>query len=88
LRFSKYLQQCLRDLEDANEEETDIDLVHLVRIQYLTDRINSLKEMDRADSILDNTPLHLMSKTTYINSYQTEINQIQERLPLRLKMNS
>ncbi|CAG9989781.1 unnamed protein product [Clonostachys byssicola] len=87
LRFSKYLQQCLRDLEDANEEETDIDLVHLVRIQYLTDRINSLKEMDRADSILDNTPLHLMSKTTYINSYQTEINQMLERLPLRLKMN-
>ncbi|CAH0056510.1 unnamed protein product [Clonostachys solani] len=87
LRFTKYLQQCLRDLEDANEEETDIDLVHLVRIQYLTDRINSLKEMDRADSILDNTPLHLMSKATYINSYQTEINHIQERLPLRLKMN-
>ncbi len=37
MRYTKYLDQSLKELEDAAECETDQLVVQLVRIQHLTD---------------------------------------------------
>ena len=38
-RYTKYLDQCLKDLDDAREYKTDQLAIQLVRIQQLTEKI-------------------------------------------------
>jgi hypothetical protein len=38
-KYTNYLDQCLKDLDDASEYKTDQLVIQLVRIQHLTEKI-------------------------------------------------
>lgn len=88
IKFSKHIQNCLKELEEEMEYETDVDIVNIVRIQYLTNRIIDLRERDEELDSLGGLPINPIPKETYISAYQSELNLIEDRLPLRLKMDS
>lgn len=84
-RYTKYLDQCLKELEIAAEYETDLLAINLVRVQHLTERIFHYHTGDQLVNELPGVP-----KTTtavYLNSFQAELDRIRNELPPNLKAN-
>jgi hypothetical protein len=86
IKFSPYIQKCLNELEIAREYETDSLLVHLVRIQHITERISHLNARDDgSDEVAVMPRTHL---SAYISSFQAEIDKLHSTLPKSLRTNS
>ncbi|KAH9222174.1 hypothetical protein DL95DRAFT_380976, partial [Leptodontidium sp. 2 PMI_412] len=84
-RFTKYHEQCLEELERANEYESDILLVQLVRIQYLTQRI---VDFNNRDQLPDELPgIIEMPSSTYYAAFATELERLREEIPPSLREN-
>ncbi|KAJ0122334.1 hypothetical protein J7T55_002847 [Diaporthe amygdali] len=85
MRFSRYIKQCLEDLEKASEHESDLLLVHLVKIQRLTERIHNWTsqedEEDDVSAILKAPP------AAYQVAFHGEIGRLQASLPASLTDN-
>lgn len=84
-KYTKYHDQCLAELEVSAEYESDILLVHLVRIQHLTQRIVDFNNRDQTPDELPGiaiTPI-----PTYQTAFHTELQRIRNLLPLILKSN-
>ncbi|KAK0113821.1 hypothetical protein ONS95_014069 [Cadophora gregata] len=78
-KYTKYHDQCLQELEEASEYESDILLVHLVRIQHLIQRIADFNNRDQLPEELPGivqTPA-----SAYHAAFQTEIERHQVMLP-------
>ncbi|KAH7001460.1 hypothetical protein EDB80DRAFT_722326 [Ilyonectria destructans] len=83
MRYTKYIQECVQVLEDENEYETDVNLVHLVRIQHLTERISLLNSPDSPAEEVVGVPTAPMS--AYVSAFQGELDRIRNSLPANLK---
>lgn len=86
MRFSKYTRQCLEDLEKTSEYESDLLLVHLVKIQRLTERIhNWTSQEDDEDDI---SGYLKAPPAAYQIAFHGEIGRLQSSLPASLAGNS
>ncbi|KAG4430950.1 hypothetical protein IFR05_013558, partial [Cadophora sp. M221] len=82
-KFTKYHEQCLEDLERADEYESDVLLVQLVRIQHLTQRI---VDFNNRDQLPDELPgIVEMPASTYLSAFQTELERLRDRVPSNLR---
>lgn len=86
MRYTRYIQQCLRELEEDKEHETDIRLAFLVRIQHLTERIAQLNSPD--DPAEEVTGLPTAPLSAYVSAFQAELDRIHDGLPEDLKQDS
>ncbi|RDW63649.1 hypothetical protein BP6252_11194 [Coleophoma cylindrospora] len=83
LSYTKYLDQCLKELEDAAEYDTDQFAVQLVRIQHLTNKIFHFHSRDQMVDELPGIPE--VSPTVRLEAIQMELNRLRNALPLNLK---
>lgn len=85
LRFTRYLQSCLTELETEMEFETDLKLVQYLRIQHLTERIAIFNDKDGEIEEVTTFPAAPTPRATYINAFQLELDSIKESLPARFR---
>lgn len=86
MRFSKYTKKCLEDVEKTSEFESDLLLVHLVKIQRLTERIhNWASQEDDEDDI---SGYLKAPPAAYQVAFHGEIGRLQSSLPAGLVGNS
>lgn len=88
MRFTRYLDQCLRDLEVATEYESDEQLVSMVRIQHLMERLAELGEEGEPTEEVSAIPTMPTPREAIISACQMELDRIQEGLSPRLKSDS
>ncbi|KAI0020791.1 hypothetical protein F4780DRAFT_779236 [Xylariomycetidae sp. FL0641] len=84
IKYTPYVDQCLRDLDSAREHETDVFLVHLVRIQHLSERIAQLHNKDHFD---DDLGIARAPMNAYFSAFQTELDKYRAALPRQLRSN-
>ncbi|KAI1374342.1 hypothetical protein F4677DRAFT_177188 [Hypoxylon crocopeplum] len=84
-RYTPYIDQCLRDLESDKEYETDTLLVHLVRIQHLSERIAQLHSKDQAD--IELAGIARAPVSAYSGMFHTELENFRASLPRHLLSN-
>lgn len=83
IKYTKYLDQCLKELEDTGEYKTDQLAVQLVRIQRLTEKI---VDFHSSDSLVDeqlNSPEK--STTARLKALQDELDNLRNAVPPNLK---
>lgn len=85
MKFSSYVQACLKELQENKEYETDVILSHMVRLQNLTEKIADLK--DRENS-LEETSVPRAPVSAYISTFQSELDKIQSSISKTMKNNS
>lgn len=86
MRFSKYTRQCLEDLDKASEYESDLLLVHLVKVQRLTERIHNWTSQEDEE---DDVSVYLKAPAAaYQVAFHGEIDRLQSSLPASLAGNS
>ncbi|KAK4034173.1 hypothetical protein C8A01DRAFT_18978 [Parachaetomium inaequale] len=81
--FSPYVQQCLRELEQAGELDSDAYLVQLVKMQHLSQRIaylNGCYEVDMGSENIAKAPT-----SGYIFALQAELDELQRNMPRSLR---
>ncbi|KXH32998.1 hypothetical protein CSAL01_05934 [Colletotrichum salicis] len=86
MRYSGYMQQCLRELEEDVEFESDIHLAYIVRIQRLCERISDLRSKDYLDEEGDESTRAPLS--AYVSGFRAELNKLQASMPPALKNNA
>jgi hypothetical protein len=86
MRFSPYMQDCLRHLDEEREVASDGTLVQLVRIQLLSEKITLLDGRYDADSESENIPKAPISG--YIIALQAELDVLRKSMPRSLRNNS
>ncbi|KAK9236191.1 hypothetical protein V1525DRAFT_407825 [Lipomyces kononenkoae] len=84
-RYTKYYDQCLVELEEAAEYETDELLVHMVRIQHLTQRIFQINNRDERVDKLPGIPR--VPAAAYHTAFQMELARLRSSLPSKLRTN-
>jgi hypothetical protein len=83
LRYTKYLDECLKALEDAAEYPTDQFAVQLVRVQHLTNKISHFHSMDQ---LLDELPgIPEVSATIRLVAFKLDLDRLRNALPPNLK---
>ncbi|KAI2604519.1 uncharacterized protein GGS25DRAFT_534938 [Hypoxylon fragiforme] len=85
-KYTAYIDQCLKDLEVGKEYETDLLLVHLVRIQHFTERISQLNDKSQ----LGGNDLPGMARTpvsAYAGMFHAELGSFRAALPQSLVSN-
>ncbi|PHH67320.1 hypothetical protein CDD81_83 [Ophiocordyceps australis] len=83
MRYSAYLQQCIKELEASHEYETDVTVVFLLRLQHLTDCIHENNCRDTAVDSFHGIPTAPAS--VYVQAFQSELNRLSSKLPAHLK---
>lgn len=83
MSYTKYVDQCLKELEDAAEYETDQLAVQIVRIQHLT---NKIFHFHSRDQILDGLPCTPeVSAVMRLEAFRMELDRLRNALPPNLK---
>ena len=86
IRYSPYIEQCLSELQEAKEYETDGTLVHMVQIQHLMEKIaqaNLKTEPRESVGGIARAPV-----TAYMSTFQSELDKICGSLTKSQKNNS
>ncbi len=83
MRYTKYLDQSLRELEDAAEYETDQLAVQLVRIQHLADKISYFHCGDQLVDEPQGIPKG--STAVCLEAFQMQLDKLRNALTLDLK---
>ncbi|PVI01627.1 hypothetical protein DM02DRAFT_524695 [Periconia macrospinosa] len=84
-RYTKYMDQCLKDLDDAKEYKTDELVIQLVRIQQLTEKIFHFHS---SDSPVDGQPAPREPSTMVrIEAFRVELDNLRNAIPSNLKSN-
>ena len=86
IRYTPYLDQCMKDLEASREYETDYLIVSLVRIQHLTERISQLHAKEHLQQDLQDIARAPMN--VYLDAFQQELDKFKGSLPRGLQSNS
>ncbi|KAI8957604.1 hypothetical protein F5Y11DRAFT_77498 [Daldinia sp. FL1419] len=84
-KYTSYVDQCLRELETDQEYGTDSLLVHLVRIQRLSERISQLHAKDQDENELAGITRAPVS--AYFGVFHAEIEKFKASLPRHLLSN-
>ncbi|KAK2594267.1 hypothetical protein QQS21_008046 [Conoideocrella luteorostrata] len=83
LRYTSYVQECMRVLENEREYDSDITLLYLVRVQRLTERIFEFSSKDKGEEDIPGMPPAPTS--AYVAAFQNEIDRMRDSLPPRLQ---
>ncbi|KAH7304327.1 hypothetical protein B0I35DRAFT_445530 [Stachybotrys elegans] len=84
-RYTRYLDQCLNELEIAAEYETDQLAVELIRVQHVIEKIF---QFHTRDQLVDELPgIPKASATIYLEAFQTELDTLCSALPTSLGCN-
>jgi hypothetical protein len=83
MKFSPYLQQCLKELQDAKEHESDAILDIMVNVQNITERVVSLNGTASELSGIPRAPV-----SAYVTQFQAELDKIKDSLGNNLRENS
>jgi len=86
MRYSPYLQQCLRDLQESREYESDVALVSMIQIQHLSERISDVSVREGSTEAIPGVPS--APAAAYMSIFQAELSKIQSSLGRSLKNNS
>ncbi|KAK8100188.1 hypothetical protein PG999_010562 [Apiospora kogelbergensis] len=84
-KYTSYIHQCVKELEAANEYETDSLLVQLMRIQHLSDKISCLHNKNEEDIELPAIPRAPTS--AYLGAFQAELDKFKAQIPRHLRTN-
>jgi hypothetical protein len=85
IKFTPYMDQCLRELETMKEYEADSLLVQLVRIQHLSERIAQLHAREHVAE--DPPGFARAPMSAYFNAFQGELDRFKSSLPRHLRSN-
>ncbi|KAJ6157422.1 hypothetical protein N7470_005014 [Penicillium chermesinum] len=86
--FTKHLQQCRQELEEAPEYETDRLLVELVKIQHLTEKIFRFNHREElVDTMPGFTSPSEEDALLYTSSLEAEMEGMRRSLPASLEHN-
>ncbi|KAK7967648.1 uncharacterized protein PG986_001925 [Apiospora aurea] len=77
-KYTSYIERCVKELESANEYETDSLLVQLMRIQRLSDKISCLHNKNEDDIELPAIPRAPTS--AYLGAFQSQLDNATLRL--------
>ena len=83
MKYTHYLQECIKELENKMEYETDLNLIYLVRIQHLNDRIFQLNT--RNNPMGEVTTINAAPRSAYVPVFQAELDSMRDDMPDRLK---
>ncbi|CAK7229135.1 hypothetical protein SEUCBS140593_007144 [Sporothrix eucalyptigena] len=83
MRFTPYARQCLQELEDAREVESDVTLVALVRMQILAEKIGAFNS--REESVDEVAYFPRAPKAAYKIAFQSELDQMVASLSDKVK---
>jgi hypothetical protein len=82
-RYTKYLHQCLKDLDDAKEYKTDQFAIQLVHIQQLTEKIF---HFHCSESLVDEQLGSPEPSTmAHLEAFRLELDSLRNAIPLDLK---
>lgn len=83
MKYTKYIDQCLKELDYAAEYETDRLAVQLLHIQHLTNKISHFHNIDETIDELPGMPE--ISATMRIELFRIELDKLWNALPPNLK---
>lgn len=86
MRYTSYVKDCIALLASNKEYETDVNLVFLLRIQHLTQRISELNPRD--NTIEEFTSIPKAPAAVYISAFQNELDELRAKLPDHLRNDS
>ncbi|KAF4888744.1 hypothetical protein CGCFRS4_v009742 [Colletotrichum fructicola] len=78
MRFSAYMEQCLRELDEAMEFESDVHVIYIVRVQRLAERISQIRANEDWDGGLG---LPKAPISAYASSFQAELDKLVDNMP-------
>ena len=84
-KYTRYLDQCVTELESAAEYETDQLAVQLVRVQHLTEKIFYFHTGDQLVNELPGIPK--ATAAVYLEGFQAELDRLRNELPPNLQTN-
>ncbi|KAF9870227.1 C6 transcription factor [Colletotrichum karsti] len=84
MRYSAYMEQCVRELEDAKELESDMHVIYMVRIQRLAERISQIRGNEDWD---DGVGVPKAPISAYASSFQAELDKLEAQMPRSLQKN-
>jgi hypothetical protein len=84
-RYTRYMDQCLREVEAAAELETDALLVQLVRIQRLSDRVHRLRT--REPEVEEVPGIPSLPVAVHLRAYGEELERLRGAIPEDLRDN-
>ncbi|KAH6681388.1 hypothetical protein B0J14DRAFT_647800 [Halenospora varia] len=84
MRFTRQIEESCQALLQRAEYPTDLQLVYVVKIQYLTDRITQTLHVND----IDVTSPHKDIVELHVRAFQSEIEAMRESLPPLLKKDS
>ncbi|EFQ25713.1 uncharacterized protein GLRG_00857 [Colletotrichum graminicola M1.001] len=79
LRYSRYMQQCTRELQETQEYDSDMQLICIVRIQRLCERVADLRSRDYDDEEADMVVRAPFS--AHMMGFSAELNKLQAEMP-------
>lgn len=88
MRATRYLDQCLKELEANMEYDSDAQLVTLVRIQHLMERLSRLNDDGEPTEEIFAIPTLPTLREVVLSACQVELERIKENMPAGLKSNS
>ncbi|KAI1445894.1 hypothetical protein F5Y02DRAFT_94314 [Annulohypoxylon stygium] len=84
-RYTPYIDQCSKELEASQEYESDVLLIHLVRIQNLSERISQLHTKDNTANEIN--AIARAPASAYSNMFHAELEKFTESLPPSIATN-
>ncbi|KAK7954281.1 hypothetical protein PG988_014975 [Apiospora saccharicola] len=84
-KYTSYIERCVKELEAANEYETDSLLVQLMRIQRLSDKISCLH--NKAENEIELPAIPRAPTSAYLGAFQAELDKFKAHIPRHLRTN-
>lgn len=85
-KYSRYIAQCVRELQSAKEFDSDLVLVQLMKIQSLTDRIYQLLDSENDEEEV--ASVARAPTMAYVSAFQADLDRFKAQIPRHLKANS
>lgn len=82
-KYTKYMEKCFEELEDAEEYKTDRLAVQLVRIQRLTGEVCHFHS--RESPVAEQLGSHEATMTARLEGFQVKLDSLRNALPPQLK---
>ncbi|KAH8664742.1 hypothetical protein BX600DRAFT_303330 [Xylariales sp. PMI_506] len=83
VKYSRYLNQCLEELETAAEYKTDQLVVQLARIQQLTEKISNFHSRDLVED--EFTEGAAVSTIARLETFEVQLDSLRNMMPQDLK---
>ncbi|KAM0547327.1 hypothetical protein ACHAPJ_010463 [Fusarium lateritium] len=87
-KFTRYVHQCLQELEQDMEYMSDVKLVHLVRVQHLNARIARFASQQKSDDEMPMFETAQIPRDVCVSAFENELDLFRHNLPASLQQDS